>query len=316
MVILLIWVFHLNFLIIFPAVDQNSEAVNQKVSPSSPLVPPSKATAKVLLPVKAKESEMENTSGKSSSSSPGNILGLANYASDDDEIQSLNRNQAVANGTSEPELEDHSGGQSQSTSLNDLNKNSPSGKEEKKINSVKRTDLSGNSELKDKISVEKLAPDSAEDKETKRKLESDRHENRSSTIKNFDKEEINIRKESSDEKNLLKERRKGTNPGEKEHLYDPRTNRDRKEDRKETERVKKANVKDHVERKIERTKDEKEDILRGPVELGKEKRKRSSSISRRGRNDKGSSSDEALEDSKRFAIHLMPFKAVFRLLTL
>ncbi|KAG5240783.1 transcription elongation regulator [Salix suchowensis] len=48
-----------------------------------------KASAKVLVPVKTKESENEDVNEKSSSSSPGNVLGLANYASDeDDEIES------------------------------------------------------------------------------------------------------------------------------------------------------------------------------------------------------------------------------------
>lgn len=56
---------------------------NHQVSPP-PTVPASNSSAKVLVPVKAKESETENASGESSSGSPGNVLGLVNYASDDE----------------------------------------------------------------------------------------------------------------------------------------------------------------------------------------------------------------------------------------
>ncbi|XP_010251069.1 PREDICTED: uncharacterized protein LOC104593088 isoform X2 [Nelumbo nucifera] len=71
-------------------VHNNSDAPNQKALPSPPVVVTPKASAKVLIPVKAKEAESSEVSGKSSSSSPGDVLGLANYASDEDndEIQS------------------------------------------------------------------------------------------------------------------------------------------------------------------------------------------------------------------------------------
>ncbi|GMJ08221.1 hypothetical protein HRI_004491300 [Hibiscus trionum] len=67
----------------------NTVASNHLVSPSSSLVPTPKGSARVLVPGKAKEPDTAEE--KSSSSSPGNVLGLANYASDDDvdgEIQS------------------------------------------------------------------------------------------------------------------------------------------------------------------------------------------------------------------------------------
>ncbi|KAF8378231.1 hypothetical protein HHK36_029570 [Tetracentron sinense] len=65
-------------------VDQSTATPNHKVSPSPPSIPTPKASAKVLIPIKAKETEAEDVSGKSSSSSPGDVLGLGNYASDDD----------------------------------------------------------------------------------------------------------------------------------------------------------------------------------------------------------------------------------------
>ncbi|KAK8480809.1 hypothetical protein V6N13_005322 [Hibiscus sabdariffa] len=65
-------------------VDHNTVASNHKVSPSSSLVPTPKASARVLVPGKAKEPDTAEE--KSSSSSPGNLLGLANYASDNEDV--------------------------------------------------------------------------------------------------------------------------------------------------------------------------------------------------------------------------------------
>ncbi|KAJ4961836.1 hypothetical protein NE237_021746 [Protea cynaroides] len=71
-------------------VDHDYSPPNHKVSLSSPAVPTPKVSAKVLIPVKAKEADAVDVSGKSSASSPGDVLGLGSYASDDDEIQSFN----------------------------------------------------------------------------------------------------------------------------------------------------------------------------------------------------------------------------------
>ena len=54
------------------------------MSPPPP-VPAPTSSAKVLVPVIAKESETENASGESSSGCAGNVLGLVNYASDDED---------------------------------------------------------------------------------------------------------------------------------------------------------------------------------------------------------------------------------------
>ncbi|KAK2636550.1 hypothetical protein Ddye_031342 [Dipteronia dyeriana] len=72
-------------------VDHNTVASNGKVSSPPPAVPTPKASAKVLVPVKAKESETEGDNEKSSSSSPGDVLGLGNYASDNDDNDDNNR---------------------------------------------------------------------------------------------------------------------------------------------------------------------------------------------------------------------------------
>ncbi|XP_028783962.1 transcription elongation regulator 1 [Neltuma alba] len=63
--------------------DLTSEvASNHKASASPPSVPVHKASAKVLVPVKVKEPEHDADNEKSNSSSPGDVLGLGNYASD------------------------------------------------------------------------------------------------------------------------------------------------------------------------------------------------------------------------------------------
>ncbi|XP_010023471.2 uncharacterized protein LOC104414142 [Eucalyptus grandis] len=62
-----------------PATDDH------RVSPSSRSSPIPKTPAKLSASLDTKESETEDVSEKSSSSSPGNILGLVSYASDDDD---------------------------------------------------------------------------------------------------------------------------------------------------------------------------------------------------------------------------------------
>jgi hypothetical protein len=87
------------------AVEHQPAASNQKVSsPSHPAISTLKASAKVLVPVGNKEFENEDVNEKSSSSSPGNVLGLANYASDedDDEIQSSSVSNSRKNSVVQP----------------------------------------------------------------------------------------------------------------------------------------------------------------------------------------------------------------------
>ncbi|KAF3944800.1 hypothetical protein CMV_028767 [Castanea mollissima] len=79
-------------------VDQNTVTYNHKVSPSShPAVPVPKPSAKVLIPTLAKDSDTKSVGEKSSTSSPGNILGLANYASDDDDGDDEIKSSSVPN---------------------------------------------------------------------------------------------------------------------------------------------------------------------------------------------------------------------------
>ncbi|KAG8366045.1 hypothetical protein BUALT_Bualt17G0035200 [Buddleja alternifolia] len=63
---------------------------NNQALPNTPSALTPKASAKVLIPTKNKESDYEDASEKSTSGAPGDILGLGSYASDeeDEEIQS------------------------------------------------------------------------------------------------------------------------------------------------------------------------------------------------------------------------------------
>ncbi|XP_059446879.1 uncharacterized protein LOC132178460 [Corylus avellana] len=80
-------------------VDQKTIASNHKEAPSShPVVLAPKASAKVLIPTLAtKDSDTKSDTEKSSSHSPGDILGLANYASDDDNGDDEIRNSSLSN---------------------------------------------------------------------------------------------------------------------------------------------------------------------------------------------------------------------------
>ncbi|KAL5976569.1 hypothetical protein ACLOJK_020902 [Asimina triloba] len=71
-------------LMVEAAVENGSELVNHKVSPP-PTVSTPKASTEVLIPIKVKKKDNDDATEKSTSSSPGDVLGLANYASDDDD---------------------------------------------------------------------------------------------------------------------------------------------------------------------------------------------------------------------------------------
>ena len=69
----------------FAAVDKSKVFSNHNVFLSTPTVPTPKAAAQFLIPGKSKESETVGKTEKSSSISHGVLLGLANYATDDDD---------------------------------------------------------------------------------------------------------------------------------------------------------------------------------------------------------------------------------------
>lgn len=72
------------------SVGHDSDLSNHQTVPSTPSILTPKASAKVLIPIKTKETNYEDASEKSTSGAPGDILGLASYDSDeeDEDIQS------------------------------------------------------------------------------------------------------------------------------------------------------------------------------------------------------------------------------------
>ncbi|XP_019423171.1 PREDICTED: uncharacterized protein LOC109332624 isoform X2 [Lupinus angustifolius] len=113
-------------------VGHSAATSDHKSSASPPSGPVPKASAKVLVPVKAKELENDSAGEKSNSSSPGDVLGLGNYGSDaddgDDEIKSSSepdplKDVAYHSGiNSSLELEEHS--RSQTNLVNSVVKTS------------------------------------------------------------------------------------------------------------------------------------------------------------------------------------------------
>ncbi|OVA20799.1 Reticulon [Macleaya cordata] len=92
--------------------DDVTVEVDHSINPqrhiSPPPVPATKASAKVLIPVKSKESEADDVSEKSGSGSPGDILGLASYASDNDDdevIESFSTPTAKQINTAQQQIE-------------------------------------------------------------------------------------------------------------------------------------------------------------------------------------------------------------------
>ncbi|CAN4124108.1 unnamed protein product [Withania somnifera] len=93
-------------------VEQENGASSQKLLASVQTVTTPKASAKILIPLKPKDAHSVNASEKSTSTSPGDLLGLANYASDDEddnEIQSSDKKNPSEheNGKSREESEEH-----------------------------------------------------------------------------------------------------------------------------------------------------------------------------------------------------------------
>ncbi|KAL2547038.1 cyclin-related [Forsythia ovata] len=85
-------------------VDHNTDLPNHKVLPSTPTGSTPKASAKVLIPIKTKETASENVSEKSVTA--GDVLGLASYDSDDEdeEIQSSGKPDSKENSAHEQSI--------------------------------------------------------------------------------------------------------------------------------------------------------------------------------------------------------------------
>nr|GEU97145.1 hypothetical protein [Tanacetum cinerariifolium] len=84
-------------------VEVGPKAVTSRdaISVSSSAATTPKSFAKVLIPAKTQGTDLDDANGKSSSSSPGDVLGLGNYASDDDDDEDKEvQNSSIPSSTS------------------------------------------------------------------------------------------------------------------------------------------------------------------------------------------------------------------------
>ncbi|XP_019439224.1 PREDICTED: transcription elongation regulator 1-like isoform X2 [Lupinus angustifolius] len=357
---------------------------NHKSSASPPAGPVYKASAKVLIPVKAKELENDSAGEKSNSSSPGDVLGLGNYGSDaddgDDEIKSSSvpvpsKDVAYHSGISSSlELEEHH--KSQTSLVNNvvntssLQPNTSNGgaigqlhadkvtkesdhpdsskvfskdnrdtdlntfeRSEDRFNGFSTTDASGipKPELSGKNGVEKATNDHSV-REGKRKSEkNDRHDRNYSDKDLFKevqssktrtdekgnenhrrKDERHSKKEKSNSTSEAKERVKEHNSRQGEKVKESESRKrsshvDVKDDKKEAEKPNRGVIEDNS-RKKEPTKDKgvHKSRQKDASNSDRHQRRRSSSVSSRGRTSKdravnhaGDSSGEGSDGSKR-----------------
>ncbi|GAV91929.1 hypothetical protein CFOL_v3_35314 [Cephalotus follicularis] len=344
-------------------VNHNSLSSNHILSPSPPAVPTSKTAAKILVPVKHKESETQGLTERVSSSLPGDVLGLANYASDDDDPDDgdgenksssiLNSRENVLQRLSIRKLPDDTDGVTENGSLQvEVNEHSTD-HTNLKSDGDHDDDITGDGKLLDGDNVlgskntlgekvimkselpgENVSLDDSRGQDTRRKLDkndqceskrsysgTDFVEEVESSRKRADdkgdedcrkQDEKHLKKEKKDDRNGSKERWKeqSLKPGELANESEARrsTRLDVKDDRKDTEKLRRDSSKEDSDRKRERAKEKEEERSRHKVasESSSHKRRHSPSTSSRGRNSKeksashaNDSSDEASADSKR-----------------
>ncbi|XP_045831528.1 protein starmaker [Trifolium pratense] len=291
-------------------VGHNVDTSNHKASTSPPYALVAKATAKVLVPVKAKEIENDGADEKSNSSSPGDVLGLGNYGSDaDDEIESstvpapakddaymennigktntsLSRN---SNGDAIDQL--HDAKMTEESDHSDSSKIVYNGYSSKDMSGVARSELPG------KNGVEKATDDHLGNESRRKSEKNDRHD-KSSSEKDF-KEAKSSHKSRTDEKGDESKRRKDERNQKKERITS--------DDRKGGEKSHRGRTTEDTSRKKEHSKDkgEHKSRRREAGDHDRHKRRRSSSVSSRGRPSKDhshadDSSGEGSDGSKRF----------------
>ncbi|PIA26362.1 hypothetical protein AQUCO_09400013v1 [Aquilegia coerulea] len=372
-------------------VDHNIAQPNQKLSPFPPSAPVAKASAKVLIPVKTKETKSDDASGTSLSGSGGDVLGLGSYASDDDDYDGTESSitarrtmdaasvpantklgedklVVVENGHSEAEIngpngtsistnDDRSGltGAFSDTTFdegsrgNELNKNLNHEKNSasffhRRDNVMQEGAAVGDDEntqcatdglnLKDIVggknsmkadvsgvdvgskSLSDLSQASLDQRKSEAGSGNLKADSRHSGSGEPRRDERYVRKEKTNDRNGLKEKVKDrdTKSGDKAKESDSRKRSYSRDDKIETEKVKKDSGKDDSGRKRAREKDEKEERLRhhGARDYSSHKRRHSPSLGSRVRNSKDNSigshgnesSDEASEDSRQRKKHL------------
>ncbi|XAR48103.1 hypothetical protein NMG60_11030816 [Bertholletia excelsa] len=292
-------------------VDQNIVAPNQKPAPPAQAVSTPKAFAKVIIPAKVKATETEDESGKSTSSSPGDVLGLASYASDDEDDDNTVHQQPskrklsedkykINNGNSLAETEGHikglrnTEGREQSDhnvgSRHDYKSASKIVESEDSIDGDKKlegaddfkTSCSAEDTLKkteqlEDTAIKKPLADDSQGRETRYKHDKDdrRETKRSSSGKDMMKE-FDIGKDKTGERENESHRRQDEKHAKKERTDEKNGSRDKSKDQggKSGEKVKESESKKkstHPDGKEDRK--EKERDRRGNAKEDSDRRK-------------------------------------------
>ncbi|CAL1360085.1 unnamed protein product [Linum trigynum] len=265
-------------------VDQTNVSSNYKVSSSPSVMSTHKASADVVVPRTVNDTKTEGGENSSASSPTGNVLGLANYSSDeddDDEIRGADIGK-LQNGS-------HNSGQKATPQENILisdfigeggqTTKQPADNAYLAVDSITTSDQDNKTSLSSKDLITKEA--------AHRSMEEKVDDNN----RRQDKRHSRTERSESQSCSKMKTKDRGDVIGERGNEPESR--------RKSSQ----SDAKDDSSRKRERAKEKKED--RGRHKSGNEssrsKRRRSSSVSSKGRHSKddGSSDEEGSDDSKR-----------------
>ncbi|CAN1838687.1 hypothetical protein LINPERHAP1_LOCUS35522 [Linum perenne] len=267
--------------------DEDNQAVeervnvnsNRKVSPSPSTASTQKASAEVVVRARVDEPVAEDGEKSSSSAPGGNLLGLANYASDqdDDEIRSVDGGKLKH-------------GENISEFNGDVTKK-PGSSATLPVESIPtpNRDNKSSSLSKDVIKEAVESVDDDHRRQDTRHSRTERSENRNGS------------------KVRTKDRGDGIGERGKESESRKRSSHHDVKEAKESEKVTKGSSKDDPSRKRERAKEKKEDRgrLRSVNESSRSKRRRSSSDSRSGVQEDSSHHHQLGQEGDKFRGHLI-----------
>ncbi|KAF5793634.1 putative PNN-interacting serine/arginine-rich protein [Helianthus annuus] len=287
--------------------DLNVE-VERKADNASATITP-KSTAKVIIPANTKGVDVDDASGKSSLSSPGDVLGLGNYASDDDDEEDKVKNVSVPSSNSgKPPVHLSENGSSQ------VDGSDARGKTKKLLEESDSRRVSPNRAIESRNDMsdrEKVKPDSSDfSKSTESAIQGDLKSRNGPDKSSKDKKHNKVDEKSGthDERHVKREKQEDQN-GSKERIKDQDSSGKKvKDDKEERERDKRSRDKEDS-RKREKEKDEKSERTKykSVGDSSRRKRHHSPSPGGRGRSSKDNSSvshahgssDSSSDDSRR-----------------
>ncbi|KAL0385482.1 UNVERIFIED_CONTAM: hypothetical protein Sradi_2942500 [Sesamum radiatum] len=266
-------------------VGRDIDMSNHQILPSTPSVLTPKASAKVLIPTKKKENDYEDTSEKSTSGAPGDILGLASYASDeeDEEIQSAGKLNSKESSTHQISVIENGGSKEETEEQRYVPaKLETDGTVRKSPFSATPGRGVANMELNDNRAAKELAPD--DDQQSSKKLSGtaeDELQHGSDKSNNSIIEKAVERNErldgNLDTRRLTNDDSRIQNTGNRSDKNDRHENKrsslrkDHKDSESSKERLDKKGDEDHRRHEERRARAERSDYHDNPKDKGKEK---------------------------------------------